>query len=78
MLTIRDPRAAALAKQLALARKTTMTRVIVSALESELARDREETPLPRRLRQLAAKARAMAGPNGRLLTKDDIDALSGQ
>lgn len=78
MLTLRDPRAAILARKLADARGTTMTEAVVTALTRELRRDREATPLPTRLRALAEKARAMAGPKGSTMTRDEIDALSGQ
>jgi antitoxin VapB len=77
MLTIRDPRAAALAKALAEARQTTMTQAVVTALENELRQDRKGAPLVQRLRALALKARAMAGPDAREMTKDEIDELSG-
>lgn len=76
MLTIRDPRAAVLAKRLAEARNTTMTQAVVTALERDLRRD--ATPLAARLDAIARKAKAMAGPRGRAMTKDEIDALSGQ
>jgi len=65
MLTIRDPRAAALAKQLAEVRQTTMTQAVVTALENELRQGREAAPLPVRLRALGKKATAMAGPKAR-------------
>lgn len=78
MLTIRDPRAAALAKQLAEANHTTMTQAVVTALENELRRGREEAPLSTRLRAIAEKAKALAGPNGRDVSKDEIDQLWGQ
>jgi antitoxin VapB len=78
MLTIRDPRAAVLAKRLAQARQITMTQAVVTALEQELRRDRESTPLATRLAAIASKARALAGPDARPMTKDEIDALSGQ
>ena len=78
MLTIRDPRAAMLAKRLAAAQQTTMTQAVVAALEHELRRARAATPLAKRIGGVAARAKAMAGPNARALTKDEIDALSGQ
>jgi antitoxin VapB len=78
MLTIRDPRAAALARRLAEARGTTMTQAVVTALEHELRRDREATPLATRIGAIAARAKAIAGPRARAMTKDEIDALSGQ
>jgi len=65
MLTIRDPRAAALAKQLPEVRQTTMTQAVVTALENELRQGREAAPLPVRLRALGKKATAMAGPKAR-------------
>jgi antitoxin VapB len=77
MLTIRDPRAAALAKALAKARQTTMTQAVVTALENELRGDRQAAPLARRLRALQLKAQAMASPNAREITREEIDGLSG-
>ena len=77
MLTICDPRAGALARQLAKARHTTMTQAVVTALENELRQDRKTELLTVRLRAIANKAKAMAGPNGREMTKDEIDELSG-
>ena len=78
MLTIRDPRAAKLARRLAEVRKTTMTQAVITALEHELRRERDAKPLAVRLDALARKANAMAGPGAREMTKDEIDALSGQ
>jgi antitoxin VapB len=78
MLSIRDPRAAELAKQLAKRRNTNMTEAIIAALENELRREREKVTLPERLANLAARARALAGPNARDVAKDEIDALWGQ
>jgi antitoxin VapB len=78
MLTIRDPRAAALARRLAEAHRTTMTQAVVTALEQALRREREATPLATRLGKVAARAKAIAGPGARAMTKDEIDALSGQ
>jgi len=78
MLSIRDPRAAALAKQLAAQRKTTMTEAIIVALENELKREHEKLPLPDRLARLADKARRLAGPDARDVTKDEIDEIWGQ
>jgi antitoxin VapB len=78
MLSIRDPRAAELAKELAAKRKTSMTEAIIVALENELRREREKIPLPERLAKLAEKARALAGSNPRDMTKDEIDDMWGQ
>jgi antitoxin VapB len=78
MLSIRDPRAAELAKKLAAERKTTMTEAIIVALEHELKREREKLPLRERLARLAEKARGLAGPDRREVTKDEIDEFWGQ
>jgi len=78
MLTIRDPRVAALGTRLANSRRTTMTEVVLTALRRDLRRERDAAPLATRLRAIAERARAMAGPNGRAMTRDEIDALSGQ
>lgn len=78
MLTIRDPRAAKLARRLAEIRKTTVAEVVVTALEHELRRERYAIPVAGGLDALARKAKTMAGPGAREMTKDEIDALSGQ
>ena len=78
MLSIRDPRAAELAKRLAAQRKTTMTEAIIVALENELKRERETLPLADRLARLAEKARQLAGSHGREVSKDEIDEFWGQ
>lgn len=78
MPTIRDPRASILARRLAEARGATMTRAVVTALEQKLRRDREATPLAARIGAIAARANVLAGPGARAVSKDEIDALSGQ
>jgi antitoxin VapB len=77
LLTIRDPRAEALARQLAKIRHTTMTQAVVTALENELRQNRRGEPLEVRLRALADKAEAIAGPGAREMTRDEIDELGG-
>jgi antitoxin VapB len=77
MLTIRDPRAALLARKLAKIRNITMTAAVIAALEQEVRREQKSVPLTTRIRGLAHKARAMAGPKGHIMTRDEIDALSG-
>src|SRR6266704_2691535 len=54
-LSIRDPRAAALAKELARRRGTSMTAAIISALANEIRRDKEHeaAPLADRLAAIA-------------------------
>jgi antitoxin VapB len=78
MLSIRDPRAAELAKLLAAQRRSTMTEAIIVALENELKRERAKLPLPERLASLAEKAKRLAGAHRRDATKDEIDAFWGQ
>ena len=55
-----------------------MTQAVVTALEQALRREREATPLATRIGKVAARAKAIAGPGARAMTKDEIDALSGQ
>ena len=77
-ISIRDPEVGKLARELASLRKTNMTEAIAHALRSELKRERDKRPLAERLEELAARARAEAGPNPRGVTKEDIDAMWGQ
>jgi DNA-damage-inducible protein J len=46
------------------------------AFERELRCERDASPLAARLGAIARKARAMAGPHARAMTKDEIDDLS--
>jgi antitoxin VapB len=77
-ISIRDPEVGELARELARLRKTNMTEAIAHALRAEVKREREKRPLRERLAELAARARAEAGPNPREVTKEDIDAMWGQ
>jgi antitoxin VapB len=77
-ISIRDPEVGALARELARLRKTNMTEAIAHALKAELKREREKRPLEERLRRLAEETAAMAGPNAREVTKEEIDDLWGQ
>jgi len=77
-ISIRDPEVGELARQLARLRKTNMTEAIAFALRAELKREREKIPLAERSRALADQLRAEAGPKGRDITKNEIDALWGQ
>jgi antitoxin VapB len=76
-LNIRDPRAQKLAKDLARRRGTTMTAVIVEALEKETHQEAEKTPLAARLKAIAATREELQRPGGRRMTKAEIDALWG-
>jgi len=76
-LQIRDPKAHALARELAERRKTSMTEAVIAALEGELRRDAERTPLAERARTIASELRARSKGEGRDMTKDEIDAMWG-
>ena len=77
-ISIRDPEVGALARELARLRKTNMTEAIAHALKAELRRERAKRPLVERLEALADQTVAMAGPNPREVTKEEIDDLWGQ
>jgi antitoxin VapB len=77
-ISIRDPEVGELARELARLRSTNMTEAIAHALRAELERERRKTPLAERLRRLADETVAMAGPNPREVTKEEIDDLWGQ
>ena len=76
-LNIRDPRAHALARELAARRGATMTEAIIAALEGELRRERERPSLPDRLADIARQLKAEAQAPGREMTKDEIDDMWG-
>ena len=77
-ISIHDPEVGDLARELAKLRKTNMTEAIAHALRSELKRERDRRPLRERLKQIADETVAMAGPNPRDVTKEEIDELWGQ
>jgi antitoxin VapB len=77
-ISIRDPKVGELARELARLRKTDMTEAIGHALRSELERERTKSPLVERLKRIADETVAMAGPNPREVTKEEIDDLWGQ
>ena len=77
-ISIRDPEVGELARSLARLRGTNMTEAIGYALREELRRERDKRPLVERLEELAQQTMAMAGPNGREVTKEEIDDLWGQ
>ncbi len=77
-LIIRDPAVGALVRDLARLRGTNMTEAIAHALRAGLKRERDKRPLVERLKALADQLKAEAGPNGREVTKEEIDALWGQ
>ena len=76
-LQIRDPLAHQLAQRLAKRRKISMTEAVILALQAELEREGEATSLSVRLAVLARDLQAKSGAGGRILGKDEIDALWG-
>lgn len=76
-LQIRDPRARELAEKLAAKRKVSMTAAVIEALEFQLAEERRRQPLADRLDAIAAELTRRAGPRGRDMAKDEIDAMWG-
>lgn len=72
---VRNPRAHALARELAQRRNTGITEAVIHALEHGLERERSSTPLAQRLEALADRALAKAGPNPRPVTEADRDAM---
>ena len=74
-LNIRDPRARELARELAGRRKTSITAVVIDALEHELAREREAIPLASRLAKIAERAVAEAGQDARAVSEAERDAM---
>ncbi len=76
-ISIRDPRAEILARELASRRGTNMTEAIVAALETAIAADRARVPLADRVAEIVDDLRAKARPGGRDMSRDEIDAMWG-
>lgn len=77
-LTLRDPAAIEMARELASLRGVTEAEAVAAALAAALERERERAEVRERLLAIGARARAEAGPNARAVSKGDIDALWGQ
>jgi antitoxin VapB len=76
-LNVRDPRAAALAKTLGRMRGQSMTEATIYALEAAIRQEKARTPLADRLGLISRNLLAKAGPNGREMTRGEIDAMWG-
>lgn len=76
-LQIRDKRAHELARRLSELRGVTMTEAVIQALEAELKREAEQTPLSERVAQIAAELADAAGPNRRAMTTDEVAKMWG-
>lgn len=66
------------ARALAEKLRRSLTERIAAVLGDELRQHQEKGSLPERLTKLARKAKALAGPEARDMTKDEIDAMWGQ
>jgi antitoxin VapB len=77
-LSIRSGEVATLARELARRRRSNMTEAIAHALRSELARTPKKPTVSDIVDDLAAEFDALAGPNRREVTKDEIDEMWGQ
>lgn len=75
--SVRDPRAAQLARKLAKLRGSTMTEAVITALENEVKRERGTAPLADRYAAIAGDLVDKAGPSPREMSKDDIDEMWG-
>jgi antitoxin VapB len=76
-LNVRDPRAAALAKALGRMRGQSMTEATIYALEAAIRQEKARIPLAERLALISRELLAKAGPNGREMTREEIDAMWG-
>jgi antitoxin VapB len=76
-ISVRDPRAAELARELAARRGGTMTEAIIAALQAELKRTRPRESLASVAQRISADLRRHAEHGGRDMTKDEIDAMWG-
>jgi antitoxin VapB len=76
-LQIRDPRARELARRIAQRRHISMTEAVVEALEAEYRRVAAQQPLAERLGIIADQLAALAGPGGRDMTDEEVDAMWG-
>jgi hypothetical protein len=78
-LSIRNPRVVELARELAIKRKTTMTDVIVKALEKDAKAEAQADTrsLHEQLKEMAEEFKRKGKPGGHIMTKDEIDRMWG-
>jgi antitoxin VapB len=76
-MSIRSPRVEQLTRSLAKKRKTTMTNVLLQALENETRREKEAPKLPRHIQEIVDDLWRMSKPGGHMMTKEEIDAMWG-
>jgi antitoxin VapB len=76
-MSIRSPRVEQLTRSLAKKRKTTMTNVLLQALENETRREKEKRPLRERIKDIADDLQKISKPGGHMMTKEEIDRMWG-
>jgi hypothetical protein len=76
-MSIRSPRVEQLTRSLAKKRKTTMTNVLLQALENETVREAEKKPLRQKLKDIADDLKRISKPGGHMMTKEEIDRMWG-
>lgn len=76
--SIRSAEVEGLARELARRRGSTMTEAIKHALRKDLDATPSKRPLGEAIEEIVQEIKAMAGPNRRDVTKDEIDELWGQ
>ena len=80
-LHVRDPRALELAQKLSEQNGVSIDEAVISALEAQLEsrpqRLADRQSLPERLKKLADELARSSGPDGRDLTKDEVDRMWG-
>ena len=74
-LTLRDPKAIEMARQLASLRGVSEVEAVTAALEGELERAMAKRPLRETLAEIARDLAAKAGPDRHTMTKEEIDAM---
>lgn len=77
-MSIRSPRVEQLTRSLAKKRKTTMTNVLLQALENETRRDENKRELPKHIQEIVDDLRRISKPGGHMMTKEEIDEMWGQ
>lgn len=77
-LTLRDPVAIEMARELASLRGISEAEAVTAALAAELRREKEASSVSDRVAAIADRLMDAAGPNRREMTKADIDAMWGQ
>lgn len=76
-LRIENPRAYELAKKLAEQRNVSVDEAVIDALEGTLERAEQQKAVADRAQAIVDDLWSKRGPNGRVMTKDEIDRMWG-